>query len=101
MGFKQEIMTVAQYLNQLDHPQKEQIQRLEKMIRAIRPKIKPRMWNSIVGYGAYDYTYKTGRTGSWFLLGWSARKGYISLAAMATRNGAYLTDEYSDRLGKV
>ena len=95
-------MTVAQYIKQLEHPQKEQILRLDKMIRTIRPKIKPRLWNSQhVGYGTYDYTYKTGRTGSWMLVGWSARKGYISLAAMATRDDAYLTDEYRDRLGKV
>jgi hypothetical protein len=95
------VMTVAQYLKQLEHPQKEQIQRLDKIIRTIRPKIKPRLWNSHVGYGVYDYTYRTGRTGSWFLVGWSARKSYISLAAMANRDGAYLTDAYRERLGKV
>ncbi|MCR9142880.1 MAG: DUF1801 domain-containing protein [bacterium] len=94
-------MTVAQFIKQLDHPQKEQIQRLEKIIRGIRPKIKPRVWGAHVGYGTYDYTYKSGRTGSWFLVGWSARKGYISLAAMATREGQYLSEEYRDRLGKV
>jgi hypothetical protein len=38
-------------------------------------KEKPTMWgNSIVGFGSYQYKYKSGRTGKWFKTGFSPRK---------------------------
>lgn len=43
----------------------------------------PRMWGaSIVGYGAYDYTYKSGRTGTWLATGFSPRKAALSVYIM-------------------
>ena len=41
---------------------------------------KPKMWGpSIVGFGAYHYTYETGRTGSMCALGFSPRKSNLVL----------------------
>ena len=35
----------------------------------------PQMWGeSMVGFGAYDYTYASGHEGTWFLTGFSPRK---------------------------
>lgn len=43
----------------------------------------PRMWGqSIVGYGAYDYTYKTGHSGRWMATGFSPRKAKLSIYIM-------------------
>ena len=43
----------------------------------------PRMWGSgIVGYGAYDYTYASGRKGTWMATGFSPRKAAISIYIM-------------------
>ena len=43
----------------------------------------PRMWGpSIVGYGVYDYTYKSGRTGTWMATGFSPRKAALSIYIM-------------------
>ena len=43
----------------------------------------PRMWGtSIIGYGAYDYTYQTGRTGRWLATGFSPRKAQLSIYIM-------------------
>jgi hypothetical protein len=40
----------------------------------------PRMWgSSIVGFGSYHYTYESGREGDSCLVGFSSRKGDISL----------------------
>ena len=43
----------------------------------------PRMWGpSIVGFGRYDYRYASGRSGTWFRVGFSPRKTAISLYLM-------------------
>lgn len=44
---------------------------------------QPRIWGtSIVGYGAYDYTYASGRTGRWLATGFSPRKANLSIYIM-------------------
>ena len=43
----------------------------------------PQMWGpSIVGFGRYDYRYASGRSGTWFRVGFSPRKTAISLYLM-------------------
>lgn len=40
----------------------------------------PRMWGgAIVGYGDYSYVGRSGRSGDWFLGGFSPRKGTLTL----------------------
>lgn len=42
------------------------------------------MWGtSIVGFGSYDYTYATGRTGTWPLVGFSPRRQNLTIYIMA------------------
>ncbi len=43
-------------------------------------KSKPEMWGaSIVGFGRRTYTYASGKTGEWMVIGFSPRKQNISL----------------------
>ncbi len=43
----------------------------------------PRMWGgSIIGYGRYDYTYASGRSGSFLATGFSPRKANLSIYIM-------------------
>ena len=43
-----------------------------------------RMWgDAMVGFGSYHYTYASGREGDWFVLGFSPRKGSLSLYVMS------------------
>lgn len=43
----------------------------------------PRMWGpSIIGYGRYHYTYKSGREGDFLATGFSPRKSSLSLYIM-------------------
>jgi len=43
-------------------------------------KAQPRMWGSgVVGFGNRHYKYASGREGDWFVLGFSPRKGDITL----------------------
>ena len=45
---------------------------------------RPVMWGpAIVGYGKYTYTYASGRTGDWFLCGFSPRKQNLTLYLMS------------------
>lgn len=44
---------------------------------------KPVMWgNSIVGFGNYTYRCASGRSGDWFITGFSPRKQSLSLYLM-------------------
>ena len=48
----------------------------------------PKMWgSSIVGFGAYQYTYASGRTGDWPLTGFSPRKQNLTLYLMSGFDG--------------
>ncbi len=62
-------------------------------------KAQAKMWGaSIIGFGEYKYTYSTGRTGEWFIMGFSPRKANISIYLMGCNGNQ--KDELLDRLGK-
>lgn len=58
----------------------------------------PRMWgSSIVGFGSYRYKYESGREGDTCLVGFSSRKGDISLYGLSS---APSCGELIPKLGK-
>jgi hypothetical protein len=64
---------------------------------------EPKMWGtSIIGFGEYDYRYKSGRTGNWFLTGFSPRKKELTLYLMCdlAHDGLDFIDLGKHRLGK-
>ena len=69
-----------------DRVQREDCRELLDMMRSIA-KEDPCMWGpSIVGFGTYDYRYASGRSGTWFSVGFSPRKTAISLYLMLDLN---------------
>ncbi len=55
----------------------------------------PMMWGSaIIGFGSYHYKYASGREGDWAQIGFSPRKGKISL--YVTFDAAGLTSEFPE-----
>ncbi len=43
----------------------------------------PVVWSGgMIGYGRYRYSYKSGRTGEWFMTGFAARKSALSIYIM-------------------
>ena len=76
---------------------------------------EPRMWgSSIVGFGDTHYTYASGRSGDWFLVGFAPRKQNLTLyissdgldryAALLQRLGKHSTGKgclYIKRLAEV
>ena len=58
----------------------------------------PKMWGtSIVGFGSYHYKYESGREGDACLVGFSSRKGDISIYGL---NAAPSHAELTAKLGK-
>ena len=58
----------------------------------------PVLWGDrIIGYGRYDYVYKTGRSGSFLATGFAPRKANLSLYIMP---GYQDMTELLDKLGK-
>jgi len=47
----------------------------------------PKLWSGrMVGYGQYDYEYKSGRTGTWFATGFAAAPRQITIYVMPGYN---------------
>lgn len=64
---------------------------------------EPVLWgSSIVGFGAYTYTYASGRTGDWPLTGVSPRKQALSVYIMSGFSGSdqLLADLGPHKVGK-
>jgi hypothetical protein len=80
-----------------DEDRREDCKALSKLM-AKTTKEPPRMWGtSIVGFGSYHYKYKSGREGDSCLVGFSSRKGDISLYLVADFPGK---EELLQNLGK-
>ena len=59
---------------------------------------RPVMWGeSIIGFGNYTYKYASGRTGDWFITGFSPRKQSLTLYLMY---GFNKVQHLLDKLGK-
>lgn len=90
---------VEDFLNAVEHPtRRADGLALDAMFRRITG-WQPKMWGpTIVGYGSYDYTYDSGRSGSSLATGFSPRKasqsiyimpGYQDFSAILNRLGKY------------
>lgn len=61
---------------------REEAMALDALFRAATG-FAPRVWTGgIVGYGAYDYTYASGRSGTWMATGFAPRKAKLSVYIM-------------------
>lgn len=75
--------SVVKFLASIENEQqrKDSFDILELMKEATRD--EPKMWGeSIIGFGKYHYVYASGREGDWMRIGFSPRKGKISLYLM-------------------
>lgn len=90
---------VISFLNtQPDEQKREDSLALLKMMKSVT-KTEPMMWGgSIVGFGKYIFTSpKTGRSGEWFMTGFSPRKQNITVYFIA---GFSHYDDLMKKLGK-
>lgn len=88
-GVKAFLATVA------DPKRKADCQAIVRLMKGVT-NAEPVLWGaSIVGFGEYTYTYPSGRTADWFVLGFSPRKKDISVYVMPSLSG------YADLLTKL
>lgn len=90
--------SVEDFLNALENEKKRADSwKILELIEAVTGE-EPKMWGpSIVGFGSYSYRYESGRTGDWFLAGFSPRKQNLTLYIMAGFEGY---EQILERLGK-
>lgn len=88
----------ADFIAAVEHPtRKSDAQALDAVFQKITG-FAPKMWGpTIVGYGSYDYSYESGRTGSFLATGFSPRKTNLSIYIMP---GYEDFSEILSRLGK-
>lgn len=89
---------VRAYLNSIEHDRKrEDSFTILELMEEITGE-KATMWgDSIVGFGDYQYSYKNGKKGEWFLTGFAPRKQNLTLYIMG---GFDDFDALRDKLGK-
>jgi hypothetical protein len=90
--------SVEAFLKGLDNEKrmKDSLRALALMKKATGE--KPKMWgDAIVGFGDYEYTGASGRSGDWFLAGFSPRKQHLVIYLMT---GHKPFAELMTRLGK-
>lgn len=75
--------SVTEFINSVADPiRKKDAKTVLKIMKEITGK-KPKMWgSSIVGFDEYDYTYASGRAGTWMMLGFSPRKQALTIYIM-------------------
>jgi uncharacterized protein DUF1801 len=80
---KKNTASVDKFLNGVTGEQRRKdCFRLLEIMKAAT-KAEPAMWGpSIVGFGSYQYEYKSGRKLEWFLTGFSPRKQDLTLYVM-------------------
>ena len=88
---------VLDYLNGLEHAKRrEDALTLLPLFEDVSG-FEPVLWGSVVGFGAYEYTYQSGRSGRSWATGFAPRKANLSIHIMPGYQ------DYSDiqaRLGK-
>lgn len=74
---------VTEFLNCVEPPRRRHdAQDLDALFREVTG-WEPRIWgDSMVGYGRYDYTYASGRSGSMFATGFRPGKANLSIYIM-------------------
>jgi hypothetical protein len=85
-----------------DETRRKDCETLAKLMTKVT-KEKPRMWGtSIVGFGTHHYKYESGREGEICLVGFSSRKGDISVYGLtrSPRHEELLSQLGSHKVGK-
>jgi len=89
------------YIEKLPEPRRSELRQLHRLITKTAPKLKPKMWGEMIGYGSYHYRYATGREGDWFVIGLSSRRNYISLYGCLSDGRQYIAEKHKKELPKA
>ena len=90
-----------EYIDSIDEPRKSEIIKLDKFIKKTVPSLKSNYAFNMLGYGMFHYITKSGREGDWPVISLASQKNYISVYVCSVKDGKYLAEAYSEKLGKV
>ncbi len=95
--------SVSAFLNAIEDDNKRRdAKAVAKLMRAATGE-RPKMWGTgLVGYGKYEYEYASGRSGEWFVVGFSPRKTNLTLYIMPgfSKSGALMKKLGKFKTGK-
>lgn len=81
------------------------LRQLHELIKKEVPELKAYLFDgmsiSMIGYGSMHYRTKSGLENDWPVIGLANQKNYISLYICLVKDGEYLAETYSTKLGKV
>lgn len=78
-------LSVAAFLNSIENPTRKTDGKKLLQLFIEETGEPPVMWgSSIIGFGKYTYTYKSGKEMEWFPVGYSPRKQALSLYLMSS-----------------
>ena len=101
MQGKTKAETAKEYIEGLKEPRRSEMRELHKLITRTAPKLKPKMWGGMIGYGSYHYRYATGREGDWFVVGIMSRKQGISFYSCLSDGKRYIAEKHKKDLPKA
>lgn len=90
-----------EYIANLAEPRRQEVERLDKLIRKTVPKLKPFIHAGMLAYGPFRYKSASGREGDWFRIGVASNARAISLYACAADQRGYVAERYAKKLGKA
>ena len=90
--------SVRKFLSGVEHAgRREDAGEVLKMMEKITGETAEMWGDSLVGFGSYRYKYASGRSGEWFLTGFSPRKQSLTIYIMS---GFSRHEKYLAKLGK-
>lgn len=101
MKGKSKASTPTEYINELKGERKAFIKKMHAFIRKTVPSLKPHMNYGMIGYGAFHYTYASGREGDWMVIALASQKNYVSVYVCLCDGSGYIPEKYKKKLGKV
>lgn len=92
-------VSVEDFINQVENPKRKKDAFALLAFFEEVTQLTPVMWGeSMIGFGSYDYTYKSGHGGTSFIVGFSPRRQNITLY---TITGSSSLPHLVSQLGKV
>ena len=93
-------LTPAELIAGMPAARRNDVRRLDALVRATVPQLAPHVRDTMLGYGPYAYRYKSGRSGeaARIAVGANARQISLHIAAM-TGPEEYLAERFADRIG--
>lgn len=93
--------TNKEYFASLPDDRREQLLKLDALIRKTVPGLKPRFGYNMPGYGSFKYLDYKKRLIDWPVIALASQKNYISIYVCAISDGQYIAEMHKKELGKV